>query len=168
MEIAESALIALTLVAMVGAALLSIIPILPGAVLVWAIATVYAALTNFERATAAAVIVITLMMIAAATSDFWLRLFGLGNKNGMSCLSAIGSFIGGMVGTFLIPIPVIGTLVGSVAGALLVELVRIRELAGALRTGRIAFRQFIVGILVNIFLSFAMIGVFIVSVMTTG
>ena len=168
MEIAESALIALTLVAMVGAALLSIIPILPGPVLVWGIAIVYAALTNFERATPAAAIVITIMMIASATADFWLRLLGMGGQNGMSCLSAIGSFIGGIVGTFLIPIPVIGTLVGSVAGALLVELVRIRELAGAIRTGRLAFRQFITGILVNIFLSFAMIGVFVVSVMTTG
>jgi hypothetical protein len=170
MEIAESALLILTLLLMVGAALLSIFPILPGPVLVWAIATVYAASTRFERATPVAVVVITLMMIAAATSDIWLRIMGTRGDSGtsLSCLSAIGSFIGGILGTFLIPIPIIGTLVGCVAGALLVELARIRELRGAVRGGRIALRQFITGMIVNIVLSFSMVGVFLVSVWTTG
>jgi uncharacterized protein YqgC (DUF456 family) len=159
------ALIALTLVAMVGAALLSIVPVLPAAVLVWAIAIVYAAVTNFERMTPAAAIAITAMMVAAATSDLWLRLFG---ARGQSCLSAVGSFVGAILGTFLIPIPVIGTLIGSILGAVLVEMARIRELRRALQSGQIAFQQFLAGMIVNIVISFSMIGIFILSVWTTA
>ena len=48
-----------------------------------------------------------LILIAAVTSDFWLTPLGIKMQGG-SCLSSIGGFVGGAIGTFAIPIPVIG------------------------------------------------------------
>lgn len=168
MESVESASIALALMLMIGAALVSAIPFLPGPVLVWGIGLVYAALTNFERATPAAALVMTLLMLAGATSEFWLPLFGVRGQSGMSCLSAIGSLIGGVIGTFAIPIPIIGTLVGSVIGALLVELIHRGQLRQALNAGRIALKLYLTSMILEFAISFGIIIVFIIGVWSTG
>ena len=46
-------------------------------------------------------------------------------------LSIIGAMIGGLVGTFAIPMPLVGTLIGIVGGALIFESLRVPASPGS-------------------------------------
>lgn len=166
MDIAQSALITISVIVMVIGVILAFIPILPGTLIVWAIGIVTAFLNQFDRVTPAAAIIMTVLMVVSLTSDFWLPMLGV-KTSGLSCLAAVGSLIGGLVGTFIIPIPIVGTLIGTVLGALVIEYVALREKARALRAGQTALRLFIVGYILELVTTFAIFGVFIVSIATT-
>jgi hypothetical protein len=167
MEIAQSALIPISVIAMVIGVLLAFIPVLPGALIVWAIGIVSAWANHFERITPAAAIVMTILMLTSMSSDFWLPLLGV-KTSGLSCLAAIGSIIGGLIGTFIIPIPIIGTLIGTVLGALIIEYVALREKGRALRAGRVALKLFIIGYILELVMTFTIFAVFIVTIISTG
>jgi len=73
-------------------------------------------LTGWERFTPAAAWFSTAIMLIAMTNDFWLPLFGV-KGGGMSGQAALGSFVGGVIGTFAIPIPLIGSLISARSSA---------------------------------------------------
>ncbi|HLU08886.1 MAG TPA: DUF456 domain-containing protein [Oceanobacillus sp.] len=167
MEIAESALVTISVIVMVLGVILAFVPILPGALIVWAIGIVSAWLTQFERVTPVAAIVMTILMVISMSSDYWLPMLGV-KTSGLSCLSAIGSIIGGLIGTFVIPIPIVGTLIGTVLGALILEYVVLREKTRALRAGQVALKLFVIGYILELVMVFAIVAVFLVSIASTG
>lgn len=167
MEITESILLIISLIAMVVVMFASIIPFMPGPIFVWGIGLAAAFLTSFERVTPLAAILMTLLMVGGSTTPYWLPFIGI-KGDGLSCLAAVGSIIGGLLGTFLIPIPILGTIIGTVGGALLVEFIHIGETQRAIRAGRVAFRMYLVGMLVDFAFSLSIILVFIISVWSTG
>jgi uncharacterized protein len=154
-------------VGMVAALLFAFIPVLPGPVLLWGVALIFGVSEGFHRVTPLALIIITLLMIIGTSSDIWLSLFGV--KTGcVTCLGTLGSFIGGIVGTLLIPIPLLGTMVGFVVGALLFELIRYWNIRKALQAGQGAVKIFIMGYLIGLAASILIFAVYLVSVLTTG
>jgi uncharacterized protein YqgC (DUF456 family) len=155
------------LVLMVISLFLSLIPLIPGPLLVWGIGTLFAFLNEFERVTYLAVGLMTLLMVLGSTAEFWLPVFGLKTQGG-SCLTSLGSLGGGIIGTFLIPIPILGTAIGAVVGALLVEMLRVGELRGALSAGKRAFELYLLSMVVEFAASGAILVVFIVSLWVTG
>ena len=165
MENAQSIFQLLTIVAMIVVVLASIIPFVPGAILTWALAMVYSLSTR--SVSTSVMIIMTLLMVAGATGDYWLPIIGVRGK-GLSCLGAIGSFVGGIAGTLLIPIPIIGTIAGSIAGAMLVEFTRIRQLRHALQAGRTTIKLYILGALVQFSISLCILLVFAVSLVTAS
>lgn len=152
---------------MIGTLVLSFIPVLPGNVLVWGAAIGFGIANQWQRFTPTAGVVATILMIIGATSDFWLPFLGM-KTGGLTCLSAIGSLIGGLVGTFLIPLPICGTLIGAVGGALLVELVQFRNLRRAMEAGQTTAKMFVVGYALEVAISIAIFVVYVVSVASTG
>jgi uncharacterized protein YqgC (DUF456 family) len=72
--------------------------------------------------------------------------------------------IGGVLGTFLIPVPILGTLIGAVVGAMGVEFVRFGELQIALDAGGHAFRLYLLSVTVEFASSLLIIAVFALSV----
>ncbi len=167
MDITQPLQLAVATIGMVAALILSFIPVLPGPVLVWAVAIIFGISEGFHRITPVAGIVMTLIMIAAVGSDLWLPLLGV-KTGGVTCLGAVGSFIGGAIGTFLIPIPLLGTLIGCVIGALLFELMRYRELRKALQAGQSAAKMFILGYVLEVAASVGIFIVYLISVATSG
>jgi uncharacterized protein YqgC (DUF456 family) len=163
LDIAESILNVTALVLMLISLAISFVPFVPGTILVWGIGLAHAILTGFEPVTVLAVAVMTLLMIAGSTSDIWMQFFGV-RTGGGSCLSAAGSIVGGIAGTFLIPIPILGTVIGTVAGAALTEFIRRGQLDIALEAGSTAFRLYVWGVVVEFTASLAIVIVFIVSV----
>jgi uncharacterized protein YqgC (DUF456 family) len=159
-EIAQSLYLILMIVTMIGALLASIIPFIPGPPLLWALAMLYALTTN--SVPAAALVVMTLLMVAGASSDYWLPLIGV-RTQGLSCLGAVGSIGGGIAGTLLIPIPILGTIAGSVAGAIAVEFTRIRELRRALQAGRTALQLYLWSTAVQFGISLSILLVFVAA-----
>lgn len=166
-DFSEAALVLFSGVLMVIALVLAFIPIMPGTFLVWAVAIVTAFLLDFTRITPVAAGLITAIFLVGITSDFWLPLVGVKSR-GLTCMSALGSLVGGLVGTFFIPIPILGTLIGCVAGAALVEFVAMRNMDSVMRASRTAFSLFIVGYLIEIGTSIAIAVIFFISLITTA
>ncbi len=166
-EFTESVLIFFGTALMVGTLVLSFVPILPGTALVWAVAMVFGALNEFQRFTPAAAVIATIIMIVSVSSDFWLPMMGV-KTGGLTCLGALGSFAGGLIGTFVIPIPLCGTLIGCVIGALVIEAIHFRNLGRAMQAGQSAAKMFLLGYLVESACSVAVFVVYIVSLAGTG
>ena len=86
----------------------------------------------------------------------------------MGCRTSLGSFAGGFLGTFLIPIPLLGTVIGLVAGALLMELAQFGDLRKAMGAGQAALKQFVVGYALTIAIIVAILVVYVISILSTG
>src|SRR5690606_12168133 len=98
MDIGQSTLTIIASVLMVGGLLLSVLPFLPGPLILWVISLGYGILTGFERLTPLSMIVITVLMLVATTKDIWMPIIGM-KSYGVSCSSALGMMVGGLVGT---------------------------------------------------------------------
>ncbi len=160
----ETLLLIAAFILMAISIIASFLPFVPGPALVWAIATIYAALTGFQHVGVPGVVIMTALMILGSTTSWWVQALGMKAQGG-SCLAVIGALIGGLVGTFAIQIPFLGTLIGIVAGSLLFEFARVREFRQALRTGSAALSSYLLVILIEIVLSLVMLGVFILSLL---
>ncbi len=167
MPFANTPIVALSLIVMILGIVASFIPVVPGTVLVWAIATIFAVLDGFAHITVPAVIVMTLIMLISITHDIWLPLIGI-QSSGLSCLGAVGLTIGGLIGTFAIPVPLVGSLLGAVAGALLVEFIKMRQLRGAIKAETVAAKLFFIGYLIEVGSAIAVFGVYLYSIYSTA
>ncbi len=163
----ETASITVTVVVMVILMFLSLVPFIPGPALLWTVAVVFAVANRFERVHEVAVVVMTLLMLIGSTQDIWMRFLGMQRRGG-SCWGVLGSFIGGLLGTVLIPVPILGTLVGAVIGALLIEFMRLGEIAQAVQSGRSVVESYFVGIAVEFAVSISILGTFLVSIWLTA
>ncbi len=167
LEISPTILLILATVLMVVTLVLAFVPILPGPLMPWAVAIVYGLLTSWQRITPLAAIIMTLLMLVGVTADYWRPLLGA-KTTGMGCRTSLGSFAGGFLGTFLIPIPLLGTVIGLVAGALVMELAQFGDLKKAMGAGRAALKMFAIGYALNIGISVTIFVVYVVSILTTG
>lgn len=166
MELADSVLIAAAIGLMALSILLTVLPFVPGPLLVWSIGAIFAILDGFERVTYPALAIMTALMIAGSTSEIWMQFFGV-RMEGSSCLSTIGSLVGGLAGTFVIPVPILGTVLGMVIGALAFELLRAGELDRALKAGHNTFKLYLVSFAVEFAASVAILAVFVASLWLT-
>lgn len=167
MEIAQQGIIFFGTILMVAALVVSLIPILPGTVIVWLAAMAFGLVNQWMRFTPAAGIIVTAIMIFSVSSDFWLPALGV-KTGGLTCLGAIGSLVGGLIGTFLIPLPICGTLIGAVLGALIVEMIHFRNMQKALQAGQSAATMFVLGYIVETASSVAVFVVYLASLASTG
>lgn len=163
----ESVMIVVALALMGVSVLVSIVPFVPGPLLVWAVALVFALLNDFERVTYLAFGVMTVLMVAGSTSDYWMQALGFKMKGG-SCLTTLGSLGGGLIGTFFIPVPLFGTVIGMVLGALAVEMVRVGDVRSALGAGRTTFELYLIGVAFELTTSLVIAAIFVLSIWMTG
>ena len=159
---AESVLGILAVVLMIVAIVASLLPVVPGPALVWAIGLVYAALTGFTHVTWLSVGLMTVLMILGSTTGWWTQILGM-HAEGGSWLSILGSLVGGLIGTFAIPIPFLGTIIGLVLGALLFEFARVGEFRQAVRSGGSALRGYLLSVLVEGGIGILILIVFVLS-----
>ena len=167
MDFTQQGIIFFGTILMVAALVVSFVPVLPGTVIVWIAAMAFGLITQWTRFTPAAGIAATAIMIFSVSSDFWLPALGV-KTGGLTCLGAIGSLIGGLIGTFLIPLPICGTLIGAVVGALVVEMIHFRNMRKALQAGQSAATMFVLGYILECASSIAVFVVYAVSLATTG
>ncbi len=164
MGILESGLAVIAGILMLIVLILSALPFLPGPLLLWVISIVYGALTQFQHLTVLAAVAITALMLLGTTKDFWMPILGM-KTSGASCSSAIGVIVGGTIGTFAIPTPIVGTLIGAIAGAVLLELLRLGDLSKALQAGGFALKSFALGMLTEFGFNLLIVAVFFSSLL---
>jgi uncharacterized protein YqgC (DUF456 family) len=154
-----------TIILMILGTVIALIPVMPGSLVVWLIAIAAAFIDGFTRITPTAMIIITLVMLISQLSDLWLPLLGV-QTGGLSCAASLGSFVGGMIGTFVIPVPLLGTLIGCVVGALVVEYLQRRQLSPAMKAGEQAAKLFAIGYAIRLISSVMIVIVYVVSLVT--
>ncbi len=144
----------------------AIIPILPGAPMVWVGALVYAWSHNFDGVSWPLLIVLGVIALISQVSEFLITTMAT-RRAGATWKTVVGAMVGGILGAaiFSIPVPIIGTLVGAALGATLgvftIELLRRRMLALALKTSAAYLTGCLVGRVVEVSLCLIMIGVFV-------
>lgn len=115
----------------------SLIPVIPGTLIVWATVILYALAeraNGYESLDPITLIVISIIALVTGLSDIWLPFLGA-KSTGQSKRSIILGFAGGIIGTFLIPIPIVGMLIGYVIGLFLGEYHKVRDANEAVRAG---------------------------------
>lgn len=162
----ESTLILLTCGLMVLVLLVSLIPFVPGPALLWGVSLAFGILDNFNRLPVLAFLVLTFLMVAGSTTDFWMPLLGM-KARGATLGSTLATIVGAIAGTFFIPIPVLGTLAGAMTGALAVEFLYVGNARRSMRAAGMALESYVLSIFVEFCISIAMGGVFILSLLLT-
>lgn len=112
-----------------------VVPLLPGSLLIWITVAVYTAAerwNGFAAIDGVTFVVITLIALVTGLSDLWLPLLGA-KVTGSSLRSMIYGVVGGIIGTFIIPL--LGSIIGYVAGILISEYRRYGDWDKALRAG---------------------------------
>lgn len=112
----------------------TVLPVIPGLIIVWLAALYYAAVVvGFDVFSPWVFALITLIGLVAGTSNIWLAALGA-KTTGASWRTLIVGFLGAILGTFFLPIPLVGTIVGYAAGLILSEYVRQGALRPALKS----------------------------------
>ena len=96
----------------------TVIPIIPGVLLMWLTVFIYSLADGFTAVSMPAFLVISVIAVITGTSDLWLTLFGA-KKGGASVKSMLIGTAGAIAGSFIFPL--VGTIVGYIAGLLLGE-----------------------------------------------
>lgn len=114
-----------------------ILPVLPGTLLVWLSVFFFYLVERALGFTAIDPVtfgVITVLALVSGTSEIWLPLLGA-RQRGSSKRALVAGLLGGLIGTFALPIPLVGTIVGYAAGVLLGEYQKHGDWDKALRAG---------------------------------
>lgn len=96
----------------------SVIPVLPGPMLIWLGAFVWAWADGFQRVGWLSLTILGLLALLAWGSDIFLSTV-ISRRAGASWKSIIGAIVGGLVGAALLSaLPVLGTILGAILGAM--------------------------------------------------
>lgn len=93
----------------------TIIPLLPGVLLIWLAVLGYGALTGFATLSGGSLLLISLIALVTGTSDYWMSYFGA-KKGGASKEGLLYGVGGAIIGTIVLPL--LGTIIGYAAGLL--------------------------------------------------
>lgn len=158
-----------TLFVMMVGLIFTIIPPLPGTVIIWAAAVMYGLLLGWEKLGWIAFGLLTFFMLVGIVADMLAGQFGA-KMGGASCLAvAIGTVVGftlGIIGS-LIGTPLVGCLVGvfgTLAGIVLVERIRHSDWKTAVDATKGYMAGTTAGIMAKITSGIIMFGIFVVTV----
>lgn len=134
----------------------TILPMLPGTLLVWGGIVLGAWIDDFTRVSVTTVVVISLMGLLAWALDYAAGLLGA-QKAGASKLALIGAAVGTVVGLFM---GFVGVLFMPLVGAALGEFVAQKDQARAVKVGLATWLGIMVGLIAKVVLAFMMVGLF--------
>ena len=147
-----------TLLIMVVGLVGTVMPVIPGILLIYAGYLLYGFATGWQAYGLAAIVWWSVVAALILLLDFYAGAIGA-KRYGASRSGTWGSLIVGLIGTLAAGFP--GLILGPFVGAALGELVRGRSYREALRSGWGTFMGFLFGSVVKIALGVAMIGTFI-------
>lgn len=159
LEMEEAVLWVLCVVLIVAGLAGTVLPALPGTVLVWGGILLGAWIDDFTRVSVAAVLMISALGLLALVLDYAAGLMGA-QKAGASRLALMGAAIGTVAGLFM---GILGVLFMPLAGAAAGEYLAQRDQKRAARVGLATWIGITVGLLAKVVLAFIMIGIFIAS-----
>lgn len=163
MELAQTSLVVFASLLMVASLGLLIVPAAPVTLLLAVIATLAGFLTGFDTIPVSGLVVIWVVALVGASAEAWLPYFGL-RGSGVGCLGIVAFFVGVVVGTFLIPIPILGSVIGGVVCVIGVQVLQLGELRAALRAGGQALKFVLLALLAETVFSLLVLLVWFVMI----
>jgi uncharacterized protein YqgC (DUF456 family) len=151
--IAAIAVAILFLAGLVG----SVVPWMPGPLLIVAGALLWAVVTDFETVGIGQLALLAGLALLSFLLNFVVGAIGA-RRYGGSRWGVAGAIAGAIVGLFFGPL---GLLIGPVAGAVLAEMAHGATLAGGLRSGFGALVGLLAGLAADLVISLMMIGLFL-------
>lgn len=137
----------------------TVLPLLPGTLLVWAGLLLGAWIDDFTRVGVLTVVVITLLATLAWALDFVAGLMGA-KRAGASKLALVGAAVGTIVGIFM---GLVGVLFMPLVGAAIGEYWAQRDQQRAAKVALATWLGLMLGIVVKVVISFVMVGIFLVA-----
>jgi uncharacterized protein YqgC (DUF456 family) len=110
----------------------TVLPIIPGPIVIFAAALIYALLERFQTIGWPTLVVLGVLTAVATTADIWASSIGA-KMGGASGWSVVVGLVGGLVGLVFLSLP--GAILGAVAGVLLTEIIRVKDFRSALKAG---------------------------------
>ena len=137
----------------------TLLPVLPGAVLVFAGMLLAAWIDDFQRVGWITLVILGALTVLVLVIDSVAALMGA-KRVGASRLALVGAAVGTIVGLFF---GIVGILVAPFIGAVIGELIARGQLEAAARVGFGTWLGLAVGALAKIAVVLAMVGVFVTS-----
>ncbi len=109
-----------------------VLPVLPGMIWVWISLLAFAWYNDFDVVTPWVFAILTLIALVTGSSNIWLPYLGA-KKTGAAKRAIFLGVIGAIIGTFVIPIPLLGTVIGYAVGIIIGELLKHRDLQVAIK-----------------------------------
>ena len=153
--------VALVAVAMAVGLVGTVVPVLPGLLLVWAAALVFGLADGFGAAGGVAFTLITLLLIAGMSAGYVLPKRA-GERGGASKWSLRLGMAGAIVGFFVIPI--VGLPIGGALGVLVGEYQRLHSWPAAWAATRTVLGGFGLAVLAEFTAGVFMVGIWVVWV----
>lgn len=134
----------------------TVLPVLPGTVLVWAGIFLGAWIDEFSRVSVITVVVISVLGVLAWGLDYAAGLIGA-KKAGASKQALLGAAVGTVVGLFM---GLVGVLFMPLVGAAVGEYVARKDQTRAVRVGLSTWVGIMLGLIAKVVLAFIMVGIF--------
>jgi uncharacterized protein YqgC (DUF456 family) len=134
----------------------AVVPVLPGAPLIFAGALLHAFMTDFQTLGLGRLAILALLALVASVLEHLAGVLGA-RKSGGGRGAMLGAIIGVVVG---LAWPPFGLLICPIAGAIIGELIRTRALAPSVRTGMGTALGMMAGVAMHLALGLVMIALF--------
>lgn len=139
----------------------TVLPLLPGTLLVWAGIVVGAWINDFTLVGTTTLWVVTGLALLAWALDYVAGLLGA-QKVGASKLALIGAAVGTVVGLFM---GLVGVLFMPLVGAAVGEYWALRDQQRAVKVGVATWVGIMVGLVAKVVLAFMMVGIFLAAIL---
>lgn len=139
----------------------TVLPILPGTLLVWGGIVLGAWIDNFTRVGTTTVWVISALAVLAWALDYVAGLLGA-SKAGASRQALLGAAIGTVAGLFM---GFVGVLFMPLVGAAIGEYLARKDHNRAVRVGMATWIGIMVGLVAKVVLGFVMVGIFVTALL---
>ena len=149
--------VALILVGLAG----TVLPVLPGTILVWGGIVLGAWIDDFTRVGMTTVVVISVLAVLAWGLDYVAGLMGA-QKAGASKLALLGAAVGTVLGLFM---GLVGVFFMPLVGAAVGEYLARRDQTRALKVGVATWIGIMLGLIAKVVLAFIMVGIFIAALL---
>ena len=137
----------------------TVLPVLPGTLLVWAGLLLGAWIDDFTRVSAATVVFITLLAALAWALDFVAGLMGA-KRAGAAKLALVGAAAGTVVGIFM---GLVGVLFMPLVGAAIGQYWAQRDQQRAAKVAFATWLGLMLGMVAKVAISFVMVGIFLIA-----
>jgi uncharacterized protein YqgC (DUF456 family) len=141
-----------------------VLPIIPGTVLIFLAALVYALVEGFQTIGWPTLVILGILAIIATTADIWASSVGA-KMGGASGWSVVLGLVGGLVGLVLFSLP--GAIIGAIAGVLGTEIVRVGDWKKALKAGSGWIIGWLLSTVLQLAIGLAMMAIFVWQVRQT-
>jgi uncharacterized protein YqgC (DUF456 family) len=137
----------------------TVLPLLPGTLLVWSGVLLGAWIDDFTRVGVSTVVIISILAALAWALDFVAGLMGA-KRAGASRLALVGAAVGTVVGIFM---GLVGVLFMPLVGAAVGEYWAQRDQQRAAKVAFATWLGLMLGMVAKVALSFVMVGIFLVA-----